>query len=115
MFSSEWCVLEMMRMMQFMTHDWGWTTQLDGSLLFSHKKDHILVEPALPLSFEELMSAFETAAWEEAEAQSAQYEWVDMQMQVSQSKGLTAAVPPICLRDLLAPARVGQSQLRVCR
>ena len=82
MFYSDWCVLEMMRLMQVMPHDWGWTTQSDGSLLFSRKKDHILVEPALPLSFEELMSTCDPMEqpaapgdWMELRAAPADMDW----------------------------------------
>lgn len=42
--------------------DWTWTTQADGSLLFAHKPDGLLAESARPLTFEQLMSAYDAPA-----------------------------------------------------
>uniref|UniRef100_A0A7S1N862 Exonuclease domain-containing protein n=1 Tax=Eutreptiella gymnastica TaxID=73025 RepID=A0A7S1N862_9EUGL len=74
MFNEEWCVMEMLRMMQTLfLDDWSWTTQQDGTLLFCHKKENIMVEPALPMTWEELMSVFEP------EQPTAREEWQPMQ------------------------------------
>lgn len=42
---------------QVMTEAWGWTTQLDGSVLFSHKLHRVMVEAAQPVTWEQLIRA----------------------------------------------------------
>lgn len=66
MFSSQWCVTEMIRLLHVMSDDWTWTTQADGSLLFAHKPDGLLAESARPLTFEQLMSAYDAPTYGEA-------------------------------------------------
>eukprot|EP00668_Euglena_longa_P008166 GGOE01009825.1.p1 GENE.GGOE01009825.1~~GGOE01009825.1.p1 ORF type:complete len:492 (-),score=93.68 GGOE01009825.1:1574-3049(-) len=65
MFNSEWCVMEMMRLLQVMNEAWGWTTQYDGSILFSHKLHRIMVEPAEPVTWEQLLVAYDEPTYEE--------------------------------------------------
>ncbi len=50
--------------------DWSWTTQQDGSLLFTFKKENILVEPTESVTWEEMMATFEGPTIEVREVQA---------------------------------------------